>query len=197
MTASQRERPDVVARRSAFMEQQRTMDAEHVIFVDESGMVRGTRLGYGYALRSKRCVESAPFRMGKRTDLLGWIGLRGGIVAPLIGSVTAGVFTRFVEHVLVPHLGEGDVVVWDNARIHAQAAVALIESVGARVVWQPPYSPDLNAIEPFWSKVKHLVGKARADTAEAFEQARRAAIASVTHSDVAGWMRHCGYAPPS
>ena len=47
----------------------------------------------------------------------------------------------------------------------------------------------------FWSKLKQGVSRARADTSEALSEALEAAVASVTASDVAGWVQHCGYGP--
>ena len=40
----------------------------------------------------------------------------------------------------------------DNASFHkSQKTQELIESVGCRVVFLPPYSPDYNPIEKFWA----------------------------------------------
>ena len=110
------------------------------------------------------------------------------------GSVKAPTFEAFVAESLVPCLERGDVVIWDNARIHSPAAVALVESAGARVLAQPPYSPDLNAIEMLWSKVKALVRQKLADGREALLDALGGAVGAVTSSDASGWIRHCGYA---
>ena len=57
----------------------------------------------------------------------------GGVVG-IEGSVTADTFERFVAASLVPALGPGDVVIWDNARIHGAGSVARIGAVGARVL---------------------------------------------------------------
>jgi transposase len=42
-----------------------------------------------------------------------------------------------------------------------------IEGAGARVLYLPPYSPDLNPIEMACSKVKQFLRKAQARTVEA------------------------------
>jgi len=193
MRPAQQRRADVAEERAAFARMQPTIEAERVVFVDESGIEQGMRCRYGYAPRTARCVEHAPFRVGRRTSLLGWVGLRGGRVVPFSGTVDGGVFARFVEHYLVPYVQVGDVVVWDNARIHTPEAVALVEAVGARVVFQPRYSPEVNAVEQAWSKVKARVRRCRADSAEALSEALREAVESLTSEDVAGWMRQCGY----
>jgi transposase len=193
LIASQRFRPDVVARREAFLAEVATISAERMVFIDESGAVLGMRSAYGYAPRGERCVEVVPFRTGRRVNLLGWMAAAGGSVRAHEGSVTAEVFETFVAESVVPHLSPGDVVIWDNARIHRPEAVALIEAVEARVLPQPPYSPDLNAIEPMWSKVKAIVKQKLADTREALLDALDEAVSAVTLSDAAGWIEHCGY----
>ena len=169
------------------------LDPERLVFLDESGIVQGMRLGYGYAPKGARCYETVPFRVGRRTSLIGFLSLAVGRVLAFEGSVTADVFERFVAVCLVPHLDVGDVVVWDNARIHSREAVRLVEAAGATVLALPRYSPEYNAIEQFWSKVKHGVRTACADTSEALAQALKRAVSGVCREDVAGWIRHCGY----
>ncbi len=193
MRAAQQDRPDVTARREAFVAGVGALDGRCLVFVDESGVRQGMRSAYGYAPRGARCVETAPFRVGRRVNLLGWMGAGHGEVVGYDGAVTAAVFERFVAEALVPRLEPGAVVVWDNARIHSARAVALVEAAGGRVEPQPPYSPDLNAIEMLWSKVKHGVRRAQADTAEALRSALERAVGAVTARDARHWIEHCGY----
>ena len=68
---------------------------------------------------------------------------------------------------LLPTLQAGDIVVMDNPGSHKVAGVKeAIESVGAKVLYLPPYSPDFNPIENVFSKLKTLVRKAKARTME-------------------------------
>lgn len=201
MRAVQRLRDDVVAERTAFATWQTVVDGDRVVCVDESGVLAGMRAPYGYALMGERCVEHAPYRKGRRTSLIGWVraGKPGGPgpygkVVGVEGSVDGALFEVFVRDHLAPYLMPGDVVVWDNHAIHKGPAVReLIEARGATLHPQPRYSPEVNGAEPLWSKVKGRVRRARADTAEALDTALRSAVEAVTASDVAGWMRHCGY----
>lgn len=193
MRPSQRDRPDVVDERARYAEAIPLLSASDLVFIDESGIEQGMRLRYGYAPQAERCIENAPFRVGRRTSLIGFTGIEAGRVLPVQGSVNAVVFETFVRACVVPHLRMGMVVIWDNARIHSKEAVRLVEATGARVLFLPRYSPEYNAIEHFWSKVKHFVRKARADTAEALREALDAAVALVTPEDVKGWIEHCGY----
>lgn len=201
MKPAQQLRDDVVEARSAFALWQKEVCASRLVFVDESGFVQGQRLAYGYAPRGQRCVDYAPLRPGKRTSLIGWMASGvGGKALEVSGTVTAERFEAFVSEHLVPFLEPGDVVVWDNARMHSQEAVRLVEAVGASVRALPAYSPDMNPIEPgdlmrspMWSKFKHIVRKARADTKEALQEAIREAARQVIGSDIDGWITHCGY----
>ena len=110
------------------------------------------------------------------------------------GATTGDVFRVYVEQVLGPTLGPGDVVVMDNLRAHKVSGVAeAIVSRGARVEYLPPYSPDLSPIEACWSKLKTALRGAKARTYEALNVALAEAWESVTASDAQAWFAHCGY----
>lgn len=170
-----------------------TLEGQKLVFVDESGYRPGQRLAYGYAPRGQRCVETAPLRPKGRLNMLGWMAASCGEVVTVEEKVTGAIFERFVAEHLVPSLEVGDIVIWDNAKIHTQRAVALVEAAGATVLPLPRYSPEFNAIEHLWSKVKHSIRKARADTVATLKEALYAAMETVTASDAEGWIRHCGY----
>ena len=75
-----------------------------------------------------------------------------------------------MERVLVPTLRPGQIVVLDNLSVHKSAkARALVEAVGCRLVFLPPYSPDLSPIEPGWSKMKTQLRAKAAPTTEALD----------------------------
>lgn len=194
LRAVQRLRPDIVAEREAFQTWQQTVDGACIVCVDESGIVAGGRVAYGYAPRGERCEEHAPYRRGRRTNMIGWLGLGHGGVVAVEGRVDGAVFERFVREHLAPRLEPGDLVVWDNHSIHRGAAVRrLIEAQGAVLAPQPRYSPEFNACEEMWSKVKHEVRRARADTDGALESALASSVRGLRREDSAGWLRHAGY----
>ena len=89
------------------------------------------------------------------------------VAAPMLldGPMHGIAFLAYVEHVLVPDLAEGDIVVMDNLASHKVAGVReLIEAAGARLLYLPPYSPDFNPIEMAFSKLKAALRKAAART---------------------------------
>ena len=101
---------------------------------------------------------------GKKYQRISMVAGKCGekIIAPMIykGSANTSLFEAWVEQMLVPVLKPGQVVVMDNYVIHkSKRTKELIESVGCRIIFQPPYSPDLNKIEHFWNWIKNMVRK--------------------------------------
>lgn len=74
------------------------------------------------------------------------------------GSCNTDLFNNWVEHFLIKVLKPGQVVIMDNASFHkSQKTKELIESVGCKLIFLPPYSPDLNPIEKFWANMKRWI----------------------------------------
>lgn len=75
------------------------------------------------------------------------------------GKVTAEVFVDFLEE-LIPEPGAPPVVVvLDNYAVHKakriQPRIADLARRGLTLFFLPPYSPELNLIEPCWRHIKH------------------------------------------
>ena len=154
--AAERERPDVARRRAAWKRMQPTIQAERLIFIDETwAKTNMTRLR-GRAPRGQRLIDKTPHGHWKTTTLIAALGLTGMRCSTVVdGAVNGDVFEAFVEQVLVPELRSGDVVIMDNLSSHKRLRVReLIEASGARLVFLPPYSPELNPIERLWAFLK-------------------------------------------
>ena len=103
-------------------------------------------------------------------------------------------FRAYVSEVLLPTLQPDDIVVMDNLSPHkSDPTLALITNAGARVLFLPAYSPDLNPIEKMWSKLKNLLRGAEARTAADLITAIGHALAKITAQDALGWFASCGY----
>ena len=90
----------------------------------------------------------------------------------VVGSTTAEVFEVYIEKVLAPSLRGGQLVVVDNLSSHKGKRVReLIQATACKLVYLPPYSPDLNPIEEAFSKIKGFIRKAEARTREALVEA--------------------------
>lgn len=197
--AAEQARPDVAAKRSAWRRKQRRgrrgFVPERLVFVDETGAKTDMAARYGWGFRSERAVEAVPHGRWKTTTLIHAIDVCGTRAAMITdGPTNAAVFETFVEWLLAPKLQPGDVVILDNLGSHKSAkAVAGIEAAGARVLYLPPYSPDLNPIEKVFSKVKAFLRFAAARTKETLWDAIAFALDTVTPDDCRNVFRSCGY----
>lgn len=149
----------------------------------------------GRAPRGHRLIDKTPHGHWKTTTLIAALGTAGMRCSTVVdGAVNGDVFEAFVEQVLVPELRSGDVVIMDNLSSHKRVRVReLIESVGARLVFLPPYSPDLNPIELIFSKVKQLLRSLACRTREALWKAMQSVLDEVTPDDAENCYKHCGY----
>lgn len=172
-----------------------SVDPETVIVLDETGIVRGMRLGYGYAPRGERVCDTAPVGRRKRLNILGWLRLAGdACLANWTGPVTRRVFAHFVERYLLPGLKKGDTVVWDNASFHRDdRLLAKLKRRGVKVKRLPRYSPEYNPIELMWQKLKHYLKKMRIDEFGKLESGVEKALDQIKVSDVRGWFAKCGF----
>lgn len=138
---------------------------------------------------------AAPAGHWHTTTIIGSIRLDGTSACMSIeGSTDTPAFNAYVGRVLVPTLRPGDLVVLDNLSSHkSPETVRLIESAGARVLFLPPYSPDLNPIEKMWSKLKQLLRSAEARTLPELDAAVAEALRLLTPADARGWFASCGY----
>jgi DDE superfamily endonuclease len=125
------------------------MDLRLFKFIDESGVnLAMTRL-YGRAPRGERAVGSVPINYGSNITIIGALGV-GGLSALMTvdGAADGDVFRAYVNWVLWPSLKPGEVVVMDNLSAHKVSGIReAIEKRGARLIYLPPYSPDLSPIE--------------------------------------------------
>jgi transposase len=128
--------------------------------------------------------------------MLGAMSVHGlHAVMTVEGATDADVFRTYVKQVLGPMLTPVDSVVMAKLRAHkAVGGQQAMARRGARMLYLPPYSPDLSPNEPCWSKVKTALHNAKARTREALEKAIVGTLVTITPSDAWGWFRHCGYA---
>jgi len=90
----------------------------------------------------------------------------------LPGAADTAAFVAYIDQVLCPTLKQGDLVVMDNLAVRkSPQVIALDQAVGGEVRLLPAYSPDLNAIEKMWSKIKALLCSAEARTPQELEEA--------------------------
>jgi transposase len=165
------------------------------VFIDETWASTSMARLRGRAKRGERLRAAIPHGHWKTTTFVA--GLRSqGMTAPMVldGPINALAFQAYVEQVLVPTLSPGDIVVMDNLGSHKGAAVrAAIEAAGAKLLYLPPYSPDLNPIENAFAKLKAHLRKAAERTLDGLWIAIANIIDAFQPEECANFFANAGY----
>lgn len=165
-----------------------------MVWLDESSAQLGLRREYGVAPIGQRLYGEFLRNHGVNRSLLSAMSLDGMLPSLLIdGSATRAVFEHYLEHVLGPCLRPGQILILDNYSIHHGGRVPEIAGkLGIDLLYLPGYSPDLNAIELAFSKLKAYLRKAAALTFETLSQALAEALTVITLQDIRGFFRETG-----
>jgi hypothetical protein len=120
LRAAEHERPDVAARRRLWQAAQAFVDADRLVFLDETGA--GTKMTRLYG-RAPRLFAGAPFGHWKTTTFVAALR-RGGLGAPMVldGPMTGQAFLAYLEQVPILTLKPDDIVAMDNLPAHKIAA---------------------------------------------------------------------------
>ena len=162
-------REDVVHKREEFLKKISGIDFRSLVFLDESGCNTAMTPSHAWALVGERVPGTRPMNWGGNVTMMGAIRAEGLVaLKPMDGSMKTDDFVGFIANYIVSKLKKGDVVVLDNLRQHHNRAVReLVVNAGADVLYLPPYSPELNPIEQFWSKFKSLLRRIEKERAMA------------------------------
>ena len=190
--------------RAKFMAEVSVYDPSMLIWVDESGSDRrNSTRKYGYSIRGIRPVDHRILIRGVRYTTIPVMSIDGiDDVYITKGTTTGEKFEFFIRNYLLTILqpfngvNSKSVVIMDNASIHhVDFNVHLIESTGAKLLFLPPYSPDLNPFEPVFGKVKTILK----DNDSLFQSTScprvflAMAFSLISQTDCNNFSRHCGY----
>jgi len=197
VVAGERDRPDVARRRAQWTKYQDRIDPSRLVFIDETWTKTNMAPLRGWGPRGSRLIAKVPHGHWQTTTFLAALR-HDRIDAPwlLEGPIDGESFHLYVEKVLVPTLRIGDVVIMDNLGSHKGKAIRrLIRAAGAKLIFLPKYSPDLNPIEQVFAKLKHLLRKAAARTVETVCAAIGELLGAFTKQECANYFKNSGYAP--
>jgi transposase len=167
------------------------------VFIDETWVKTNLTRLYGRGPTDQRVVEWVPHGHWMTTTFVAALRTTG-LTAPMVvdGAINGELFVAYVEQVLVPTLRPGDVVVMDNLSSHKVAGVrTAIRAAGADVLYLPPYSPDLNPIEPTFAKFKAEVRKRKPRTKPACDALCGECLDWFPPAECRNYIRHAGYIP--
>ena len=174
------------------------MSPDRLVFVDETWASTNMAPRLGRAPRGTRVVAAVPYGHWKTSTFVAALR-RGGLAAPFVvdHAMDGATFRAYVEQILAPTLGPGDVVVMDNLGSHKVAGIRqAIEARGAALLYPPPYSPDMNPIEQVFAKLKAMLRRASARSVEALWTAIRDLLGAFTPAECGNYLANCGYRHP-
>ena len=193
--ATEQDRPDVAAARADLKAEQPALNAQRLVFIDETAVTTKMVRHYGRSPRGERLVAKVPHGHWKTLTLVAALCI-DGVTAPYVidGAMDGATFVAYVEQVLAPTLAKGDIVFMDNLRTHkVQGVREAIAAVGATVRYLPAYSPDLNPIEQAFAKLKAALRKGAARTVTALIKLIGKLIKAFAPDECANYFRHAGY----
>lgn len=135
---------------------------------------------YGRGLRGKEVPGEISGKRFARQSVISAL-FKGKFFAPMCfeGTCDASVFNTWLKEMLIPNLIAGQVLILDNASFHKSVeSQKLIEAAGCKILFLPPYSPDLNPIGKYWANMKKKVREFLKE-AQTFSEALDKAVLSM------------------
>jgi transposase len=166
------------------------------VFIDESGLHLAMARSHVWVKKGTEYIERSPMIWGRNNlTLLGAIRVTGWVVlSSMFQTANADRFVAWLKKKLLPKLRRGDVLVMDNLKAHHDDRVRrACRAFGVRAIYLPPYSPDLNPIEPGWALQKQHVRKHAPRHPAALRRVARRARYRVTPRHCRRWFEHAGY----
>jgi transposase len=131
------------------------------VFIDEMGIDTFLHREYAYA---KKGVKVTGYISGKKHRRTGLVTAKRNkqIIAPLQydGSMDSALFECWFENRLIPELPSSSTITMDNASFHRKSRlIPIAEKYGHRIIFLPPYSPEMNPVEKFWAWLRGRMKK--------------------------------------
>jgi transposase len=143
-------------RRQEYLNQLKQLDPDRRVYVDETGIEDPLHRQYAWSERGEAVISAVKGKRARRVNLIAGL-LHKQLLAPCIfdGYINSDGFNYWLEHFLLKELSPGTVIIIDNARFHQSPRTKeLIAAAQCQLMFLPPYSPDLNPIEPWWAIIK-------------------------------------------
>jgi transposase len=159
------------SKRDNYKKEIKFIPTQNIVYIDESGIDMTICEEKGWGKKGEKLVGKKSGKYYERTNIIAGL-ISNELIAPMVfnGSCNTQVFESWVEQFLIKELKPGQVVVMDNASFHkSQKTKKLIESVGCRLLFLPPYSPDLNPIEKFWANMKRWIRQKISDFSQLYD----------------------------
>ncbi|KAG1038350.1 hypothetical protein G6F43_012702 [Rhizopus delemar] len=220
MHSIQRNSPDNIERRYEWVlnwVNETDMDyMSNCVFIDEAAFHINLKRSMAWPKKGTRAEVIVPETRARTTTILGAISPFGvvnvqlrrptipskkrrlgsnGLVVSGAGGTVTGYYINFIKStldVLDNHEEfKGHYIVMDNAPIHTSKDIErYITSRGYGCIYLPPYSPELNPIEQFWSVVKSKLKREKLLEKETISSRIKEACNSILFSDLRGFCHY-------
>jgi transposase len=193
---SEQQHARVQAQREEFLREVAQIDPNDLVFLDESGCHPSMAATHGRAPAGIRVSESKPAHWGGNITVVGAIK-NDRVVGhrTFRGAMNTPRFLALLADVLCPRLHRGAVVVLDHLRVHhAPEVQQVVEAAGGRILYLPPYSPELNPLELCWSFAKTILRRLARRTESTLRKAINNTMLRVRTDHLFAWFDHCGFA---
>ena len=161
--------PENLRYTQAFMDELFTRNPHRLKFFDEAGFaVSSTHPNYGWSPIGMRAIEIRRYHDTPNVSLNLMIGTSGVVYANTLQGATTGVeLLNFFGQAMrnrqkngEPCLKAGDTVIMDNCTTHhgqfEQPLKQFLNTRGVELIFTPKYSPELNAVEHCFDKLRTL-----------------------------------------
>jgi putative transposase len=185
----------VARRRRQWRKYRGRIDPARLVFIDETWVKTNMAPLRGWAPRGQRLRAKVPHGHWKTMTFLAALR-QDRVDAPCVfdGPINGERFRLYVDKMLVPVLKPGDIVVMDNLGSHKGKAVRqAIRQTGAKLLFLPKYSPDLNPIEQLFAKIKHWLRKAAARSVDTVCSSLGATLGRVSAQECKNYFDEAGY----
>ena len=129
-------------------------DAEHLVFLDESGVNTNLTRHYTHSKKNERAVDSTPINTPCNTTILSSVRLNGKACYTVYqGGTTQERFAKYLKTMLIPTLSKTDIIVMDNMRSHhAKIVKQVLDETGISYVYLPPFK-----FQTVWGGFVHAI----------------------------------------
>ena len=125
-------RPDVVAKRAAFLDAVSRIPVDRLVFIDDSGMNTTMGRSHAWVKKGEEYIDFKPMNRGKGLTLLGAIRRAGWVLLSTMWlTVNADRFVAWLRGKLLRELDDGDALIMDNLAPHHDVRVALALSAAS------------------------------------------------------------------
>ena len=133
------------------------------MYIDETGIQGYIYREYARAPRGVKVYDKISGKKYKRTNIVaGKCGEE--ILSPLVydGKMDSQFFETWFKEMFLNEVEENKVIIMDNASFHRKKILYELcnnANKNLRLIFLPPYSPELNPIEKYWSILKRKIEK--------------------------------------